>query len=179
MKSILKWFACALCGAAMGCSATSSEPRHASASGIGSPRTAFAAYRTFSFAPANPPADGYVVTSRSLHVQRRLAVLVRTSLEKRGYSEAAQGADLLVKVSTGSGETTGDKTQRGNPEEPTPSGFIGIDAYDSHTGVTVWHGSGQAELKQDQPIEDALLARGVERILADFPARQQLATAGK
>ena len=178
MKSIPKWFACALLGAAMGCSATSSEPRRASASGIGTPQTDFAAYRTFAFAPANPPGEGYDVTPRSLDVQRRLAVLVRTSLEKRGYSQADQNADLLVKVSTGSGEVAGDKTQRGNPEEPTPSGFIGIDAYDSRTGVTVWHGSGEAELKQEQPIEDALLARGVERILADFPVRQRLASAG-
>ena len=178
MKSIVKWIACAWLGALMGCNATSPPPRQASASGIGASQTEFAKYRTFSFAPANAPADGYEVTPRSLDVQRRLAVLVRDSLEKRGYSEAAQDADLLVKVSTGAGEAAGEKTQHGNPEEPMPSGFIGIDAYDRRTGVTVWHGSGQAELDQREPVDDALLARGVERILADFPVRQQVATAG-
>jgi hypothetical protein len=178
MKSIVKWIACAWLGASMGCNATASQPPPASASGIGSPQSDFAAYKTFSLAPANPPADGYEVTPRSLEVQRRLAALVTAALEKRGYSEALQDADLLVKVSAGSGEATGDKTQRGNPEEPMPAGFIGIDAYDSRTGVTVWHGSGQAELKQQEPIEDALLERGVERILADFPVRQRVATAG-
>jgi Domain of unknown function (DUF4136) len=178
MKSILRWMAGALLCASMGCNATSSEPRQASASGIGSPQADFAAYRTFAFAPANPPADGYEITPRALDVQRRLAALVRTSLEKRGYAEASQDADLLVKVSAGAGEAAGDKTQRGNPEDPTPSGFIGIDAYDGRTGATVWHGSGQTELKHEQPVEDALLARGVERILADFPVRQKLASAG-
>ena len=178
MKSVQKWIAWALLGTSIGCNATTSQPRQSSASGIGSPQTDFAAYRTFAFAPANPPAAGYEVTPRSLDVQRRLAVLVRASLEKRGYSEAAHDADLLVKVSTGAGETTGDASQRRSSEEPTPSGFIGIDAYDSRTGVTVWHGSGQAELQQQEPVEDALLVRGVERILADFPVRQPLATAG-
>ena len=178
MKSISKWLGWSLFGMALGCSKASPEPRHAEASGIGASQNDFAAYHTFAFAPANAPAEGYEVTPRSLDVQRRLAALVRTSLEKRGYSEAAQDADLLVKVSTGAGEVEGAKTQRGNPEEPTASGFIGIDAYDSRTGVTVWHGSGQAELKQEQPIEDALLASGVERILADFPVRQKVATAG-
>lgn len=178
MNSISKWLGCALVGVGLGCSTVAPEPRHAEASSVGAPQKDFASYQTFAFAPANAPADGYEITPRSLDVQRRLAALVRTSLEKRGYSEAAQDADLLVKVSTGAGEVEGAKTQRGNPDEPTASGFIGIDAYDSRTGVTVWHGSGQAELKQEQPIEDALLASGVERILADFPVRQKVATAG-
>jgi Domain of unknown function (DUF4136) len=175
MTSILNWTACALLSTALGCTTTSPEPRPASASGVGAPQADFKAYKTFAFAPANAPAEGYEVTPRSLEVQRRLAALVRTSLQKRGYSEAASDADLLLKVSTGSGEAPG--VERGNPKEPTPTGFIGIDAYDGRTGVTVWHGSGQAELKEQEPIEDALLARGVERILAGFPARQQVAAA--
>lgn len=173
----MKWITLALLGAAIGCGATSPEPRAASASGTGAPQEKFADYRTFSFAPANPPAGGYEVTPRSLEVQQRLAPLVKASLEKRGYAQAASGADLLIKISAGTGELPGDKTQRGNPDEPTPSGFIGIDAYDGRSGATVWHGSGQAELKPEQPIDDALLKSGVERILMDFPARSQLETA--
>jgi hypothetical protein len=167
----MKWIILALFGAVTACGATSPEPRHASASGIGSPKADFTGYKTFAFAPANPPAAGYEVTPRSLEVQRRLAGLVQASLKQRGYVEAAEGSDLLIKISSGSGEIPGDKTQRGNPEEPTPSGFIGIDAYDSRTGASVWHGSGKAEVAQQDPIDDALLARGVEVILADFPAR--------
>jgi Domain of unknown function (DUF4136) len=173
----MKWLALALLGAVIGCGSTSPEPRAASASGVGAPSAKFSEYRTFSFAPANPPAGSYEVTPRALEVQQRLAPLVKASLEKRGYAQAAGDADLLIKISAGTGELPGDKTQRGNPEEPTPIGFIGIDAYDGRSGTTVWHGSGKAELTPDQPIDDALLASGVERILMDFPARSGLETA--
>jgi hypothetical protein len=173
----MKWITLALFGAVIGCGATSPEPRVASASGAGAPQAKFSDYRTFSFAPANPPAGGYEVTQRSLEVQERLTPIVKASLEKRGYAQASSGADLLIKISAGTGELPGDKTQRGNPEEPTPTGFIGIDAYDGRSGATVWHGSGQAELKPEQPIDDTLLASGVERILMDFPSRSQLETA--
>jgi Domain of unknown function (DUF4136) len=173
----MKWIALALLGAVIGCGFNSPEPRMASASGTGAPHSKFSAYRTFSFAPANPPSGGYEVTQRSLEVQERLARLVKASLEKRGYAQASSGADFLIKISAGTGELPPDKTQRGNPEEPKPSGFIGIDAYDGRSGATVWHGSGQAQLKPEQPIDDALLASGVERILMDFPSRSQLETA--
>lgn len=168
-----------LSGTVMACGSASPEPpaTSASASAVGAPRANFSDYRTFAFAPANAPAGGFSVTPRSLEVQQRLAAIVKASLEKRGYAQAASGADLLIKISAGTGEVAVDKTQRGNPEEPTPSGFIGIDAYDGRSGATVWHGSGQAELKPEQPVDDALLASGVERILLDFPARNQLATA--
>jgi Domain of unknown function (DUF4136) len=175
----MKWITLALLGAVIGCGSASPEPRaaSASASASGAPQAKFADYRTFSFAPANPPAAGYEQTPRSIEVQQRLATMVKASLEKRGYAQAASSADMLIKISAGSGELEGDKTQRGNPDEPTPSGFIGIDAYDGRSGATVWHGSGQAELKPEDPIDDALLARGVERILMDFPARSRLETA--
>lgn len=173
----MKWITLALLGALVGCGSNSPEPRAASASGSGVPESKFSDYRTFSFAPANQPAGGYEVTERSLQVQQRLAPLVKASLEKRGYAQAESGGDLLIKISAGTGAVPGDKTQRGNPDEPTPSGFIGIDAYDGRSGATVWHGSGQAELRPEQPIDDALLESGVERILMDFPARGQLETA--
>jgi len=176
-ETIMNWITLALLGAVIGCGSASPEPRAASASATGAPLAKFADYRTFSFAPANPPAAGYEQTPRSLEVQQRLATLVKASLEKRGYAQAASSADLLIKISAGSGEIERDKTQRGTPEKPKPSGFIGIDAYDGRSGATVWHGSGHAELKPGQPIDDALLASGVERILMDFPARSQLETA--
>jgi hypothetical protein len=172
----MKWLTLALLGALNGCGSNSPEPRTASASSEGAPQSKFSEYKTFAFAPANPPASGYAVTPRSLEVQERLASLVKASLEKRGYAQASTGADLLIKISAGTGELPGDKTQRGNPDEPTPSGFIGIDAYDGHSGATVWHGSGRAELKAEQPIDDGLLASGVERILLAFPARTELAS---
>jgi hypothetical protein len=172
----MKWLTLALLGALIGCGSNSPEPRTASASGEGAPQSKFSAYKTFAFAPANIPTGAYAVTPRSLEVQERLTSLVKASLEKRGYALASTGADLLIKISAGTGELPGDKTQRGNPDEPTPSGFIGIDAYDGRSGATVWHGSGQAELKAEQPIDDGLLASGVERILLAFPVRTELAS---
>jgi hypothetical protein len=65
--------------------------------------------------------------------------------------------------------------QRGNPPEPSPSGYIGVDAYDRTTGTGVWHGSGYAEV-DPQKIDDALLARGVEKMLAGFPSRDERVT---
>lgn len=174
----MKWITLALLGALIGCGASSQKPSQASASGVGAPKASFANYATFAFAPANAPADGYEVTARSLEVQQRLAPLVKASLEKRGYSQAPSDADLLIKISAGSGQLPGDKLRGESGEEPKPSGYIGIDAYDGRSGATVWHGTGQAELKPEQPIDDALLERGVERILADFPARGRLETAG-
>lgn len=173
----MKWITFVLVGALVACGSNTPEPRAASASSTGAPPAHFASYRTFSFAPANPPAAGYEVTPRSLEVQQRLASLVKASLEKRGYAQASTDADLLIKISAGSGALEGDKTQRGTPDEPTPSGFIGIDAYDGRSGATVWHGSGQAELRPEQPVDDALLASGVEKILMSFPARSQVETA--
>jgi hypothetical protein len=173
----MKWMALALLGAVIGCGSASPEPRSASASGTGAPQAKFSDYRTFTFAPANPPAGGYEVTQRSIEVQARLVPIVKASLEKRGYAQVSSGADFLIKISAGTSELTNDKTQRGDSKEPTQSGFIGVDAYDGRSGATVWHGSGQAELKLEEPIDDALLASGVERILTEFPARVELETA--
>jgi len=166
----MKWLNCLVMGALTAC-ATSSQP-YAEASGVGAGQAAFASYRTFAFAPANPPAAGYVVTERSLEVQRRLAPLVQASLEKRGYRKSEENPDLLIKITAGSGTKWGEKTQHGAPTEATPSGFIGVDAYDRTTGADVWHSSGHAEI-DPRRIDDALLERGVEKMLDGFPSRRR------
>jgi Domain of unknown function (DUF4136) len=153
------------------CSASTPPPR-ATASGIGSPRADFTRYQTFTFGPANPPAVGYEVTPRSLEVQRKLASLVQASLQDRGYQQSAENADLVIKISTGSGTLPGDRIQRGNRAADTSAGFIGVDAYDSSSGAGVWHGSAFAEIDPER-IDDSLLSRGVRDMLATFPARGQ------
>jgi hypothetical protein len=153
------------------CSATTSTPPRATASGIGSPHADFTKYQTFTFGPANPPASGYAVTERSLEVQRKLALLVQASLQERGYQQSAENADLVIKISTGSGTLTSDKVQRGNPADEAPAGFIGIDAYESTSGAGIWHGSAFAEIDPAH-IDESLLHRGVEDMLASFPARR-------
>lgn len=168
----MKWMTLALLGVTTACSATSSNTPHATASGIGSPRADFGKYQTFSFGAANQPASGYATTERSLEVQRKLASLVEASLQERGYQPSAAGADLVIKISTGSGTLPGDAVQRGNSAAATPAGFIGIDAYDSTTGAGIWHGSAFAEIDSER-IDEQLLARGVQEMLASFPARGQ------
>jgi hypothetical protein len=92
--------------------------------------------------------------------------------QERGYQQAADNADLVIKISTGSGTLPGEKVQRGNPEAEASAGFIGVDAYDSASGAGVWHGSAFAEIDPSR-IDDALLSRGVKDMLAAFPARVQ------
>ncbi len=167
---MMKLLMLALIGVTTACSASTSNQQHASASGIGSPRADFKKYQTFSFGPANQPASGYTTTERSLEVQRKLASLVDASLKQRGYQATPEKADLVIKVSTGSGSLPGDKVQRGNSAASVPAGFIGIDAYDSQTGASIWHGSAFAEVDEAR-IDEQLLARGVKEMLASFPAR--------
>jgi hypothetical protein len=171
----MKWTIFIMLCVATACGAGPAKPPRAVATAVGSPRADFGKYHTFSFATANPPASGYEITSRSLEVQRRLAPIVQASLEKRGYAEDPVAPDLVIKISTGSGALTGEKMQRGNPQEATPTGFIGIDAYDRETGASIWHGSAFAEIDPER-IDDGLLARGVEHMLSDFPTRQRQAS---
>lgn len=172
----MKWLIFSLFSAVVACNSASSEPPRAAATGIGSASADFSKYKTFSFAPANPPADGFQVTPRSLEVQRRLAPLVQTWLEKHGYVQADDKPELLVKLSSGSAALAGEKRQRGNPGEEQPAGAIGIDVYDSASGTAVWHGSGMAEI-DPEVINDELLALGVEKMMAEFPSqRAQLGT---
>ena len=175
----MKWTILALLSFATACNATASPPpQPASASGFGARQADLTKYQTFSFATANPPVVGFETTERSLEVERRLAPLVQASLEKRGYAASPDNADLLIKISAGTGTLAGEKLQRGNTAPDKPGGFIGVDAYDRATGVAVWHGVGVAEINPHH-IDDQLLERGVERIFADFPRRSDQAALGK
>jgi Domain of unknown function (DUF4136) len=151
---------------------TATPPPRATASGIGSPHADFKRYQTFTFGPSNPPTAGFETTARSLEVQRRLATLVQDSLQKRGYRMSPDKGDLVIKISTGSGTLAGNKIQRGNPAAETFGGFIGVDAYDGSSGAGVWHGSAFAEIDPEH-IDEGLLSRGVDDMLAFFPARDR------
>jgi len=168
----MKWMTLVLVSGMTACSATAEKPPRATVSSVGSSRAALEKYGTFTFGAANPPAVGYDTTARSLEVQRRLTPLVRASLQERGYEQTTDSADLVIKISTGSGTLAGDEASRGAPSGQSATGFIGIDAYDRLTGTDVWHGSAFAEVDPGR-IDDRLLARGVEHMLADFPARRR------
>jgi hypothetical protein len=159
-----------LLAAATACSAAHSTPPRTSASGISSPGADFAKYQTFTFGPANPPAADYRITARSLEIQRRLALLVQASLQDRGYRQSSENADMVIKVSAGAGALPDQELAHYGPPKEVPAGFIGIDAYDGTSGIGIWHGAAFAEI-DSQRIDDSLLSRGVEEMLAGFPAR--------
>jgi hypothetical protein len=150
------------------CATSSKQPR-AEAGGIGPLHANFSRYQTFAFGPANPPAAGYQINQRSMLVQAKLAPMVQSALEKRGYALKADHADLVVKISAGSGEIALNAVDtRGL--DTTPAGFISVDAYDARTGAYVWHGAAFAEIDRER-IDLELLARGVESMLGAFPAK--------
>jgi hypothetical protein len=158
------------------CGASSPAPNHAVASKVAALDVPFASYHTFSFGLAEPPRAGYEVTPRSLEVQSRLRVLVKAALEERGLTETLGNADLVVKLATGSGSGY---QLRASPQGsglvpperapgPVPAvGFIGIDVYARASGNQIWKGSGFAEI-DPMMIDDALLRRGVDHMLAGF-----------
>jgi len=146
--------------------ATSSTPPRAEAFGIGASQADFTKYQTFAFGPANPPSAGYQTNQRSMLVQNQ-----QSMLEKRGYVLKADQPDLVVKISAGSGTLAPDVVEGRDGSQSAPAGIVGIDAYDGRTGAYVWHASAFAEVDREH-IDRALLARGVDTMLADFPARQ-------
>jgi hypothetical protein len=163
----MKWMALAFLGALTGCSNAAPPPRAATASSVASPKASFANYETFAFGPANAPAEGYEITPRALEVQTHLTRIVARALERRGYRELPAGADLLVKIAAGSGELPNPSAEHGTA---SPSGFIAVDIYEAASGNEVWRGTAQAAIDPNQ-IDDALLERGVDRMLANLPAR--------
>lgn len=162
----MKWMTLVLAGALTACGAADPAPKKAVVSSVASPNASFASFRTFSFGLADPPRAGYEVTSRSLEVQRRLRVVVQNALQERGFTEAADKSDFVVKLAAGSGMASNPSPER----TMAPAlGFIGINIYDSPSGTEVWQGSAFAEIDPAK-IDDTLLQRGVDHMLDGFRA---------
>jgi hypothetical protein len=157
------------------CSCATTPPPAPVASSFAAPNASFASYHAFSFGPANDPPPSYQTTPRSLEVQRRLHAVVLAALQKRGYVEDSSKSDFIVKLATGTGEAATPRTEQGDfamggasTRTPAAQGFIGIDIYDASSGAMIWKGSAFAEIDPAK-IDDALLRRGVDHMLADFP----------
>lgn len=149
--------------------ATAPAASRTTATSIVSPRTSLAGYHTFSFGLADPPKTGYEVTPRSLEVQRRLRPVVLEALQDRGYVQAPEKSDFIVKLAAGTGAVANPAAERAIPTG-IARGFIGIDVYDASTGSEVWQGSAFAEIDPEK-IDDSLLRMGVNHMLSDFPSR--------
>jgi hypothetical protein len=159
------------------CGAATPAPNHAVASHVAAPGVSVESYHTFAFGPAEPPRAGYQVTERSLEVQRRLGVLVKTALEDRGLTETADHPDIRVMLATGNGlgyQLRPSEDLVGIPPERAPGpvpavGFIGINIYAGASGNQIWQGSAFAEI-DPMKIDDALLRVGVDHMLQGFGA---------
>jgi hypothetical protein len=149
---------------------------------VAAPNASFASYHTFAFGLAEAPPPNYKTTPRSLEVQRRLHSVVLASLQQRGYVEDSSKSDFIVKLVTGTGEPATTAAERGDIQiegyrRPAPAqGFIGIDIYDAPSGTMIWQGSAFAEIDPEK-IDPALLQRGVDHMLADFPPGHSMGSA--
>lgn len=172
-ERIVKILSIGLATALVACTAGPPAPR-SSASSVAAPNADFSHYRTFSFGLAEQPKEGYQVTARSLEVQRRLRVVVSKAMLARGYSEDAAKTDFVIRLAAGNGDAPNPAGER--TAVPPAEGFIAIDIYDSATGSMVWGGSAFAEIDPAK-IDDALLQRGVDHMLSNFPPGHATQTA--
>jgi len=172
-ERIAKILALGLATSAVACSTAQPAPR-SGASSVAAPNADFSHYRTFSFGLAEQPKEGYQVTARSLEVQRRLRAVVSKAMLARGYREDAGKTDFVIRLAAGNGEGPNPAVERATV--PPAEGFIAIDIYDTATGSMVWGGSAFAEIDPAK-IDDALLQRGVDHMLASFPPGHATQTA--
>ena len=160
------------------CSCTKeAQPPRGAAWSVAAPNASFASYHTFAFGLAENPPQSYQTTPRSLEVQRRLHSIVLTTLQKRGYVEDKSKSDFIVKLVTGTGEGANASAEHADLQiegyrPPMPAkGFIGIHIYDAPSGSMIWQGSAFAEVDPEK-IDDGLLQRGVDHMLANLPTRE-------
>jgi hypothetical protein len=128
-------------------------------------------YRTFSLGLTEHPPLGYELTARSLDAQARLRELIIDALKAKGYDLQSDGsqADLTIRYATGNREVLKYAERHENPDTAF-EGAIVVDAYDSATGLEIWHGMAAAPVNRDH-IDNDVLQRGVREVLASFPAR--------
>jgi|SRR6185369_2493169 len=162
-----KWLVMALGYAAVACGSTTPRP-NGTTEHVASTEASFARYQTFSFGEANPPHTGFEVSQHSLDVQRVLGSLVEAGFIARGYKKIPGSSDFIVKLASGTASAV---PPTDYADGLPPRGFIGIDVYDAATGREVWQSTAFAEIDLNK-IDQALLGRGVDRMLASVPSRR-------
>jgi len=162
-----KWIVMALVYAAVACGSTTPRP-NGTTEHVASSEASFARYQTFSFGEANPPRAGFEVSQHSLDVQRVLASLVEAGFTARGYKKTIGGSDFIIKLASG---TASALPPTDYAEGQPPHGFIGVDVYDAASGREVWQSTAFAEIDLHK-IDQDLLRRGVDRMLASVPTRR-------
>jgi hypothetical protein len=138
----------------------------------------FAEYRTFSFGFTENPPTAYHASARSLEVEHRVRELTCAALREKGYVKDDAAPNLLVRLGAG----TQQDTEADVEVDPTWSskkdtfdiGKIEVDIFDASTKTAVWRGSAVSQIDLTKNIDNGLLRRVVQSILAAFPRRSSM-----
>jgi Domain of unknown function (DUF4136) len=171
----MKTIALALVGVlAAACSATNrSGPEIETAASLSAP---FAEYRTFSFGFTQDPPRAYQASARSLEVEHRMRELFASALTQKGYVEDGAKPDFVVRFGAGTRRVemaTYLEPGAGHSadDDAFTFGKMNVDIYDASTKIEVWSGSVVSNIDLAKPIDNRVLERAVQGVLATFPAR--------
>lgn len=172
-KDAMKTISLALVGAlAIGCSTATSATGPAQTAVASS--APLAGYRTFSFGFTEDAPRAYHGSARSLEVQHRMRELLAATLTQRGYVQDSTKPDFVVRFGAGTRDV--EKATAYDGESPVlPESFtlggMKVDIYDASNKTEVWQGSVASKIDLTRPIDDAVVQRAVQDVLATFPPR--------
>jgi hypothetical protein len=131
-------------------------------------------YRTFSFALTESPPTFYEASPRSLEVESRARELISTALREKGYVEDDTKANFVVRFGAGTQQRLDtavvDEGSTGS-SDGISLGKIEVDIFDVPTKAEVWRGSAVSLIDLTKDIDNRLLERAVQGVLASFPTR--------
>lgn len=131
------------------------------------PGVNFAAYQTFTFANAAPPAGMNPVAFE------RIRMGIEQGLTGKGYTKAADG-DLAVIITVGAQDKTDVSTWgrfgRQVDVHQYTEGQLSVDVFDSKTKQPLWHGQDTESIERGR-IDDEKIDKRVGQLMAEFPAR--------
>jgi Domain of unknown function (DUF4136) len=148
-----------------------SGPEVESAASVNAP---LGEYRTFAFGLTESPSTFDEVSPRSLEVERRARDLMGAALRAKGYEEddtkpnfvVRFGADIQQQL-----ETVGVQEDSTGSSDGLSFGKIEVQIFDASTKTQVWRGSALSLIDLTKDIDNRLLERAVQGVLASFPAR--------
>lgn len=158
--------------------ATACSPAFSSAPAVqtvASPIAPFGEYRAFSFGfTENPPAL-FEASARSLEVEHRVRDLLGVALREKGYVEDDTRPSFVVRFGTGTRQEEESRVYEDvarGPSDVFSFGQIKVDIFDASTRTEVWRGTAVSRVDLTKGIDDGLLQRAVEGVLASFPTRR-------
>ena len=142
---------------------------------VASPIAPFGEYHTFSFGfTENPPAL-FEASARSLEVERRVRDLVGVELREKGYVEDDTKPNFVVRFGAGIQQEEDarvyEEGARGS-SDVVSFGQIKVDIFDASTKTEVWRGSAVSRIDLTKGIDNGVLQRAVQGVLASFPTRR-------